>query len=67
MLIQCYHSSASEVTLEKLFQLTTSVGGWTSIYPYAYSMDIYIPEDYSTWAILLDPNIERRPKLDYIA
>lgn len=67
MLIQCYHSSAPAHTLDRLFNYATSVGGWASIYPYAYSIDIYIPEDRSAWAILLDPTIQRRPRLDYIA
>jgi len=67
MLIQCFHSTADTHTLDRLFNYATSVGGWCSIGLYAYSMDVYIPEDYSAWAILLDPTIERRPRLDHVA
>jgi hypothetical protein len=66
MLIQCYRSTAPAHTLDKLFNYATSVGGWASIGLYAFTMDVYIPEDRSAWAILIDPNLLRVKQLDYI-
>jgi hypothetical protein len=66
MLMLCYHSRASAPTLDRLFNLACSVGGWASISLYAISLDIWLPEEYATMAILIDSDILRRPKEDYI-
>ena len=68
MLVQCYQSYADDRTLDQLFQLACRVGGWSSNLGshYGVGIQIYIPEDYSSLAILIDPGILRRPRLDYI-
>jgi hypothetical protein len=61
----CYRTYTSNLTLkQRLFDLATSASGWASFN--IDHMSIWLPESLATWAILLDPELLRVSKEDYI-
>lgn len=68
MLICCYQSRADDHTLDLLFQFAVRVGGWSGHLSTHLGMGIqvWIPESYVSLVPLIDPEVLRRPNLDYI-
>jgi hypothetical protein len=65
MLMLCYRTYTSDVTLkQRLFDLAWSASGWTSFG--IDHMSIWLPESLATFAILLDPELLRVSREDYI-
>ena len=65
MRILCYESSASYEVQDTLW-LSVCKRGWMSSGPFRGINRFFIPEDLCWWALLVDPNLRRIPKLDYI-
>lgn len=60
MRVYCYHTWADENTQEQLWLCSEAVGACA-----ANTAHFYIREDRLSWALLLDPTMTHRPRLDY--
>lgn len=66
MLIICLRSRSTDWTLlDNMGFLVQSFKGFFSIR--CDSVDYYVPEAYAYMLYLIDPHLQRYPKLDYIA
>lgn len=63
MLIQCYRCPSNAESRERIWALIYNKG-WMS--DHITHTLFYIPESLSSWALLIDPHLERLASLDYI-
>lgn len=61
----CYRSRSDWTVQDPLSILVQRLGGWLSIR--CDCVDYWVPEDRAYMLFLLDPNLQRKPELDYLA
>ena len=64
-LIQCYRSRAQMSVQDPLSIMVQRLNGFFTIR--CDCVDYYVPEAYAYMLHLYDPQLERKPELDYIA
>jgi hypothetical protein len=68
MRVLCFQSRADLHTVDQLFQLACRAGGWSGnlMTHWDAGIQVWIPESYTSLVPLIDPEVLRLPKLDYI-
>jgi hypothetical protein len=63
-LVHCYYTEASQEVRELMWKYIIAGNGWISAHP--FGMFMYIQRDLASPLLLLDPDIVRKPEMDYL-